>query len=108
MLDVECSMLDVAVDIMNIPLLALTVRSLREDARAVKTHLVRAGLVLAMLMALWMANAEMASGIGAPGLRFFSITVWVNLMLMTFLGVGVFATSITEEKEAGSLGLLKL
>jgi ABC-type transport system involved in multi-copper enzyme maturation permease subunit len=100
-------MLNVAIASMNLPLLSLTTRSLREDARATRTHLLRAGLVGALLGSLVTAHT-MVSFMGAPGLYFFSMTLSVNLLLLTFIGISVFATAITEEKETGSLGLLKL
>lgn len=92
---------------MNIPLLALTVRSMREDARSFKTHLWRGALVAALIFVLMSARGLSAFR-SAQGLEFFSMITILNFFLLTFFAGGLFASAITEEKESGSLGLLKL
>jgi ABC-type transport system involved in multi-copper enzyme maturation permease subunit len=46
--------------------------------------------------------------VGAPGLRFFRSICLLNAVLITLAGFSYFASAITEEKEEGTLGLLKL
>lgn len=43
---------------------------------------------------------------GAPGLRFFQYIAYLNLTFMTLTGIGYFSTTITEEKEEDTLGLM--
>jgi hypothetical protein len=84
---------------------ALLERSLRIDARAWSTHLSRLGLLgaiyLSLCFALWTQQM-----FGAPGLRFFQGIAYLDIAFMTLLGLGFFATSITEEKEEDTLGLM--
>ena len=87
--------------------LALLERSLRVDARAWTSHLARAGLMLAIYLAVLQVQAT-AFSFGAPGLRFFSSIVFLNLVFMTLLGIGFFSTAITEEKEEDTLGLMQM
>ena len=84
---------------------ALLERSLRIDARSWQTHLARLGLMLGIYVSLSFAFA-MAGRFGAPGLRFFSASVYLNVIFLTLLGVGFFSTAITEEKEEDTLGLM--
>ena len=85
--------------------LALLERSLRIDARSWQTHLARLGLMLGIYVSLSFAFA-LAGRFGAPGLRFFSANVYLNVIFLTLLGVGFFSTAITEEKEEDTLGLM--
>ena len=87
--------------------LALLGRSLRVDARAWTPHLARAGLMLAIYLAVVQVQAT-AFVFGAPGLRFFESIVFLNLTFMTLLGIGFFSTAITEEKEEDTLGLMQM
>jgi len=88
--------------------LALLQRALRLDARLLSTHLLRLGFVLVMYGSLCLAQA-LASGLtGAPGLKLFSNLMSLNLILIVLAGVSFFATAITEEKEEGTLALLRL
>jgi len=43
---------------------------------------------------------------GAPGLRFFYGISYLNLAFLTLLGISFFSTSISEEKEEDTLGLM--
>jgi hypothetical protein len=88
--------------------LALLHRALRVDARLMRTHAFRAGLVALVAYQL----SEVVSGgggrFGAPGLQFFDwVCVW-NFWFITLAGATFFATAITEEKEEQTLGLLKM
>lgn len=87
--------------------LALIGRSLRTDARSRHAHLVRLGLLGLIYLALWIAIWQQRA-FGAPGLRFFYGVGYLNLVVMTLLGISYFATSISEEKEEESLGLMMM
>ena len=92
---------------MRVPLLALLGRSLRHDSRAVHLYLMRLGLLVFLLLSLFVAHM-MSLREGAPGLRFFSMVVVINLVFICVAGVGYFSSVITEEKEEMTLGLLRL
>ncbi len=84
---------------------ALLERSLRVDARSKLTHLARLGLLVAIYVSLCWASMT-SFMFGAPGLRFFQGIAYLDAVFMTLLGVGFFSTSITEEKEEDTLGLM--
>ena len=92
---------------MRSPLLALFNRSLRLDARARSTYLVRAGLVAFVLIVLFNTASTLAY-VGAPGLSFFYAIVEINLWFITLTGLSYFASAIAEEKEETTLGLLRM
>lgn len=92
---------------MRIPALALTVRSLRVDFRSIKPYLLRGVLVTILILALWFAQSTPLL-LGAPGLKLYNWLVWVNFLLVTVLGVSMFSSVITEEKEERTLGLLQM
>lgn len=87
--------------------LALLVRSLRVDARLLRTHLFRGLFVLLIYCCLYIAQ-EMSFIRSAPGLNFFESIVMLNFLMLTAAGTSYFATVITEEKEEGTLGLLRM
>lgn len=87
--------------------LALLERGLRLDARLLRLHLLRLGMVLLVAMALLVAHLQ-SFMVGAPGLGFFSWICWTTLLFSTLAGSTFFATCITEEKEEQTLGLLTL
>lgn len=86
-------------------ILALVGRSLRVDSRSLQSHLARFGLTAAIYVALCVAQWNSMS-FGAPGLRFFYGIGYLNLTFMTLLGLSFFSTSISEEKEEDTLGLM--
>lgn len=88
-------------------ILAFLERGLRVDARLVRLHLLRLGMVLLVFGALFVAHIGSIT-VGAPGLGFFSWICWTTLIFSTLAGSTFFATSITEEKEEQTLGLLTL
>ncbi len=45
---------------------------------------------------------------GAPGLALFTTIANIDLVFITLAAIGFFATCITEEKEEGTLGLLRM
>ena len=87
--------------------LALTIRSIREDSRLLRTHLFRTFLLLFVFWFLLMVHWE-SMGIGAPGLEFFMSVAYLNFTFISIAGVGFFASAITEEKEEMTLGLLRM
>jgi hypothetical protein len=88
-------------------LLALFARSLRQDTRSKSTHLGRAGLIIVLLMVLGSTQA-LSGWAGAPGLLFFSTTMFIDFFFISLAGLSYFASAITEEKEEMTLGLLRM
>lgn len=88
-------------------LLTLFNRSIRLDARGVKGHAFRIAFALFIYFGLLSAYLTSLS-FGAPGLRFFSSICYLNLFFIALAGMSFFATAVTEEKEEGTLGLLKM
>jgi hypothetical protein len=86
------------------PVFALFHRSLTIDARSLSSYLMRGGLLLGLIIAVNMAQT---SRLAAPGLSLFKALTWINLIFLLVAGVPVFATTITEEREGGTLGLLR-
>lgn len=89
------------------PLLALFLRSLREDIRARSTYIGRAGLVGLILFFLWTTH-EQSQWAGAPGLTFFTSVLWIDLFILSVVGLSYFASAIAEEKDDDTLGLLRM
>ena len=89
------------------PVLALFVRALRQATRAPSTYLLRSLVALVVLLFLWNAQSSL-SWSGAVGRRFFGILVATNYFFVTLIGLGSFASAIAEEKEEGTLGLLRM
>ena len=87
--------------------LALLTRSLREGARFRRAHALRIISVLIVLGLLIAAHVN-AGSVGAPGLRFFESLGFLIFGLITLAGFSFFATPISEEKDDGTLALLKL
>lgn len=85
---------------------ALLHRSLRTDVRLLRTHFFRAGLLALVLFWLFEERGSLMSG--SPGLQLFSFLVYCNFWFITLAGGLYFSTSITEEKEEQTLGLLRL
>jgi len=85
----------------------LMARSLRLEARLLRTHLFRLVFVFFIYMMMLMAQAQSLM-FGAPGLSFFQQMLWLNVMFITAGGVSFFASAITEEKEENTLGLLMM
>jgi hypothetical protein len=88
-------------------ILAFLERGLRVDARLVRLHVLRLGMVLLVFGALFIAHLGSVT-VGAPGLGFFAWICWTTLIFSTLAGSTFFATCITEEKEEQTLGLLTL
>ncbi len=89
------------------PLLALFIRSLREDSRLKLTYFARVGLVAVILLFMFSVEAERGWSNG-PGLTFFSMVIVIDCVFIVLAGCGWFASAITEEKEEMTLGLLRM
>jgi hypothetical protein len=89
--------------------LALMIRGLRFDCRRWQMHALRFLLVAIFLFILFISWIEYVVAIGtAPGLGFFSYITYTNFVFITLGGMSFFTSSITEEKEEQTLGLLKM
>lgn len=88
-------------------LLALFTRSLRELLKSKLSYIV-CGLTVGIIFFFLLFAQGAASAMTAPGLKFFEQTLLVVLAFSTLAGVSYFASSITEEKEEGTLGLLRM
>lgn len=84
---------------------ALLERSLRVDARALPAHLARLGLIGTIYLVLW-NTLSTSFAIGAPGLNFFEGISFGEVLFISILGIGFFSTTIVEEKEEDTLGLM--
>jgi hypothetical protein len=89
------------------PLLALFIRSLRQDMRSGATYWARAGLGAFFLLVL-LLFALTNSWLGAPGRWFFLSIIALQMVSITFVGLSYFASAIAEEKEEQTLGLLRM
>ena len=87
--------------------LALFDRALKTEASGLRGHLLRLGFAGFIEIALLIAAATSLS-LGAPGLAFFENICWLNVLFISLAGVSLFATAVTEEKEEGTLGLLRM
>jgi hypothetical protein len=95
---------------MNRGVLALLKRSLSIRHRAMSTYFMRFGLVL--IVFFFVLNVYQSSSydsrISAPGLLLFSGLSGLNTMLIFLASLSIFASAITEEKEDGTLALLRM
>ena len=87
--------------------LALFDRALKTEASGLRGHLLRLGFAGFIEIALLIAAATSLS-LGAPGLAFFENICWLNVLFISLAAVSLFATAVTEEKEEGTLGLLRM
>ena len=81
--------------------------SLRADTKSIYPHIVRAGFTGFMLLAVLAAWADSLSGM-APGLQFFEWICRLNVLLISVSGISYFVSAVTEEKDSGTLALLRL
>ena len=88
-------------------LLTLLSHSLRQESRSTTSHRFRTG---SLLVATWMLmSAHYYSWfMGGVGREFVRSLTYLDLMLILVAGSSYFGSVITEEKEQGTLGLLKL
>lgn len=89
------------------PLLALFIRSLREDVRHRGTYILRTMLVVLILFFLWITHQRVRWS-GAVGREFFTSVLWIDLFILCVVGLSYFASAIAEEKDDDTLGLLRM
>ena len=88
-------------------LLTLLSHSLRQESRSTTSHRFRIG---SLLVATWiLLSAHYYTWfMGGMGREFVRALTYLDLMLILVAGSNYFGSVITEEKEQGTLGLLKL
>lgn len=87
--------------------MALAVRSLREDARLVRSYGMRL-LMVGLLFFMLFQTQRMSQWMGAPGLQLFQQVCIVNALFICLAGISFFSSVISEEKEDMTLGLLRM
>ncbi|HSI12106.1 MAG TPA: ABC transporter permease [Chthoniobacter sp.] len=90
------------------PLLALFVRSLREDARSRATYWARLGLGCFLLLYMLIFAAANRGWSNAPGRGFLMWVIFFQIAAITLMGLSYFASAVAEEKEEQTLGLLRM
>lgn len=60
-----------------------------------------------VLFFLWITHQN-SQWSGAVGRQFFSKVLWIDLFVLSVIGLSYFASAITEEKESETLGLLRM
>ncbi|MEZ6123332.1 MAG: hypothetical protein R3C49_09180 [Planctomycetaceae bacterium] len=85
----------------------LFIWSVKADSRSVHPHIVRAAFAGFMLLAMIGAWGTSLSGF-APGLQFFRYICGLNVVIISVAGISYFVSAVTEEKDAGTLALLRL
>ena len=81
--------------------------SLRSDIKSIYPHIIRACFCGFMMLAIIAAWAD-SLGSMAPGLHFFGWICRLNILLISVSGISYFVTAVTEEKDSGTLALLRL
>jgi len=87
--------------------LALLNQTLRTDSRKLSVHLFLL-LFVGALFGMVYQSSQSRFATGAPGLDLFQQITWVNIVFILVAGISYFGTAISEEKEQGTLGLLKM
>lgn len=87
-------------------ILALFIRSLREQVRGTSFAWMRAGMATAVLLTLMLYKQRAANG--AVGLDFFYPFACYNAAMIIVAAISYFASAITEEKDEQTLGLLRM
>lgn len=94
---------------MNRGVLALLTRSLIIRSRSVSTYVGRFFLVLALFIVVVSVQQDAQSGqFAAPGLTLFRSLTLINIGFIALYTMAFFTSTITEEKEEGTLGLLRM
>lgn len=87
---------------------SLFVWSLRSDSRALYPHLVRVIFCVLILFTVVIAWSTSATATVPTGLTLFAGISYTNVAIIAFAGISYFVSAVTEEKDSGSLALLKL
>jgi hypothetical protein len=85
----------------------LFLRSMRSDARSLVVHLSWSLLVIGVYVALCVVIWNRMS-IGAPGLGFLINIAYLDAAVLCLIGTPFFSSSISEEREEGTLGLMRM
>lgn len=80
---------------------------MRSDARSLVVHLSWSLLVVGVYVALCIVIWSRLS-VGAPGLGFLTNVAYLDAAVLCLLGTPFFASSISEEREEGTLGLMRM
>lgn len=86
---------------------AFTARSIRQESRLMLHHLLRGGVALSVLMALFLQSASSAL-YGAAGLNFYGSICFLVYWFLTLTGNLYFSVAIAEEKDEDTLPLLRM
>ncbi|MFN9968988.1 MAG: ABC transporter permease subunit, partial [Phycisphaerae bacterium] len=86
---------------------AFTTRSIREESRLLTHHLLRGGIALSILIALFLQGVNSVF-FGAAGLRLYSSICFLVYWFLTIAGTLYFSLAIAEEKDEGTLPLLQM
>lgn len=90
-------------------ILALLIRSLRLEMRSKWAFWTRMGILAGMLiLAGFIAERRSWMVSEAPGLDIFKIFIVADTVALLFLTCAIFGTAITEEKEDGTLPLMRM
>lgn len=92
---------------MNTRALTLAWRGVRLDTRRPQTYVVRLALLTGLFVVL-LFQAGMSWRIGAAGRDLLGSVFVADVLAIVALAVTLFATSVTQEKELQTLGLLRL
>lgn len=87
-------------------ILALFIRSLRENIRGASFAWMRAGMATIVLLTLLFFKGM--DQLGAAGMEFFQPFAVYNAAMIAIAAMSYFASAITEEKEEQTLGLLRM
>jgi len=93
----------------QLPNLALFSQTLTMDNRHWNNYLFRLlllAVILCTLVIFMLSSTFSPFATSAMGLKFFTAIAHINIVFITFLGIAMFSSAITEEKEANSLSLL--
>lgn len=86
---------------------ALMLRMLREDALRIRAHFSRFGFLI--LTVFFLGTTYFSSMMrSAAGRDYFRGLIFLDMMFLLTLGLGVYSSAISEEREQGTLGLLKM
>jgi ABC-type transport system involved in multi-copper enzyme maturation permease subunit len=90
------------------PVFALFLRALRDELRSRFPPFLRTAILLILLALLWMNHRVLDTIQSAGGLYLLQNLALLNLAGITILGLATFCSAITEEKEDGTLALLRM
>ncbi|MCA9030756.1 MAG: hypothetical protein KDA66_08110 [Planctomycetaceae bacterium] len=87
--------------------LAMVTRSFRSDTRDIRSHLFRMGLPALFVATVMVVQTNGGLRVAAGQNLFWTLALY-DYIFITFAGIAFFATAISEEREAQTLGLLRM